>query len=99
MTQPPMTQPPPVPPHADHPPESIAAGPMSARPSAPAPPGSKVIEGTVQKLRAELANVKEKPRQARLLGEIGELEERVGDEPAAARDYLAAFNADPLFRE
>jgi tetratricopeptide (TPR) repeat protein len=65
----------------------------------PAPPGSKAIEGTVQKLRAELANVTEKPRQARLLGEIGELEERVGDEPAAARDYLAAFNADPLFRE
>src|ERR1700728_1842343 len=95
MSQPPMSQPPPVP----LPTESIAAGPMSARPSMPAPPGSKAIEGTVQKLRAELANVTEKPRQARLLGEIGELEERVGDEPAAARDYLAAFNADPLFRE
>jgi hypothetical protein len=27
------------------------------------------------------------------------LHERAGDEPAAARDYLAAFNADPVFRE
>jgi predicted Zn-dependent protease len=27
------------------------------------------------------------------------LAERTGDEPAAARDYLAAFNADPAFRE
>jgi tetratricopeptide (TPR) repeat protein len=71
---------------------------MSARPAA-ASPASKAIEGTVQKLRSELANQREKPRQARLLGEIGELEERVGDEPAAARDYLAAFNTDPQFRE
>ncbi|MEO7110751.1 MAG: tetratricopeptide repeat protein, partial [Polyangiaceae bacterium] len=38
-------------------------------------------------------------RQARLHAEIGELEERAGDEPGAARDYLAAFNADPTFRE
>ena len=29
----------------------------------------------------------------------GEIEERIGDEPGAARDYLAAFNADSTFRE
>src|SRR5450755_3119264 len=100
MSQPPTSQPPQVAPPSGIPStESIAAGPMSARPSAPPSLASKAIEGTVAKLRAELANAREKPRQARLLGEIGELEERAGDEPGAARDYLAAFNADPLFRE
>lgn len=93
--------------------ESIAAGPPSQssvpqisasqapdgqyRPSSA--PGSKARESTVAKLRAELAAATDRPRQARLLGEIGELEEYGGDEPGAARDYLAAFNADPLFRE
>jgi tetratricopeptide (TPR) repeat protein len=71
---------------------------MSRRPSV-APGAAKAIEGTVAKLRAELNAASEKPRQSRLLGEIGELEERVGEEPGAARDYLAAFNADPQFRE
>jgi tetratricopeptide (TPR) repeat protein len=51
------------------------------------------------RLRAELRMATGRPRQARLLGEIGEIEERSGDEPGAARDYLAAFNADPQFRE
>jgi tetratricopeptide (TPR) repeat protein len=50
-------------------------------------------------LRSEVAATDAKPRQARLLGEVGEIEERNGDEPSAARDYLAAFNADPTFRE
>ena len=50
-------------------------------------------------LRAEIQKTQEKVRQARLLGEAGEVAEREGDEPAAARDYLAAFNADPTFRE
>src|SRR5690606_36049474 len=36
---------------------------------------------------------------ALLLHELGALEEAQGEEPAAARDYLAAFNADPQFRE
>jgi tetratricopeptide (TPR) repeat protein len=34
-----------------------------------------------------------------LLLELANLEERAGDEPAAARDYLAAYNADPSYRE
>ncbi len=50
-------------------------------------------------LRAEIGAAQDKPRQARLLGEAGEIAEREGDEPIAARDYLAAFNADPTFRE
>ncbi len=53
----------------------------------------------VEWLRAEVAASDSKPRQARLLGEVGEIEERNSDEPGAARDYLAAFNADPTFRE
>ena len=50
-------------------------------------------------MRAELAATTDRPRQGRLLMQVAELEERIGDEPAAARDYLAAFNADPAFRE
>ncbi|HEX7664815.1 MAG TPA: hypothetical protein VF407_09900, partial [Polyangiaceae bacterium] len=59
----------------------------------------QAAEGTLANLRAEVAQTSDKSRQARLHAEIGELEERGGDEPGAARDYLAAFNADPTFRE
>ncbi len=78
--------------------DSIAAGPPPS-PRSPSAPPTPSHESTVAKLRKELTAVTDRPRQARLLGEIGELEERAGDEPGAARDYLAAFNADPLFRE
>jgi hypothetical protein len=57
------------------------------------------IDRTVRRLRAELAVAHDRTRQSRLLAEIADLEERAGDEPAAARDYLAAYNADPAFRE
>ncbi len=50
-------------------------------------------------LRSEISATQDKARQARLLGEAGEIAEGEGDEPTAARDYLAAFNADPTFRE
>jgi len=59
-------------------------------------------EGTVapiDRLRAELAAVDDKAAQARLLHECGILLEKAGEEPAAAKDFLAAFNADPQFRE
>lgn len=59
----------------------------------------QAAEGALGNLRAEVAQASDKSRQARLHAEIGELEERGGDEPGAARDYLAAFNADPTFRE
>jgi tetratricopeptide (TPR) repeat protein len=86
-------------PEAVHPRDPIALGAPSHSPPAHASTSTSPPDGTVAKLRAELAAVTDRPRQARLLGEIGELEERAGDEPGAARDYLAAFNADPLFRE
>jgi tetratricopeptide (TPR) repeat protein len=51
------------------------------------------------RLRAEHAAQAERGTQALLLHECGVLEETRGEEPVAARDYLAAFNADPQFRE
>lgn len=59
-------------------------------------------EGTVapiDRLRAELAAIDDKAIQARLLHECGILLEKGGEEPAAAKDFLAAFNSDPQFRE
>jgi len=50
-------------------------------------------------IRAELAAVADSARQARLLADIAEAEERAGDRAAALRDYLAAHQADPAFRE
>lgn len=53
----------------------------------------------VARLRAELAAQSDKASQGILLHETAVLEEVAGEEPVAARDYLAAFNADPQFRE
>src|SRR5580658_8059068 len=95
MPDPPLSQPPP----SVYPsPESTSVGPRSRRLSM-TPAATQATERTLAKLRAELSMVTLRPRQARLLGEIGEVEESAGDEPGAARDYLAAFNADPQFRE
>src|SRR3954465_14850205 len=55
--------------------------------------------GLVTRLRTELAAQQDKSLQALLLHELAVLEEQRGEEPIAARDYLAAFNADPQFRE
>ncbi len=65
----------------------------------PTADAARAVEGTLKRLRAEYAGSPDKSQKARLLTEIGELEERAGDEPGAARDYLAAFNTDPSFRE
>lgn len=77
--------------------------PLTSTPSQ-APPGTRTdaaeaMQETVRRLRAELGATHDRGRQARLLTSIADLEERAGDEPAAARDYLAAFNADAVFRE
>ncbi len=80
------------------PPESLPATPSRAPPP-PASGALAAVESTVRRLRAEHAASPDRSRQARLLSEIAELEERAGDEPAAARDYLAAYNADATFRE
>lgn len=51
------------------------------------------------RLRAEQSEQQDRQLQALLLHELGALEEVGGEEPTAARDFLAAFNADPQFRE
>jgi tetratricopeptide (TPR) repeat protein len=77
--------------------------PPTATSSQVAPPAvaavTLAVEQLAQRLRAELAATTDRSRQARLLLELANLEERSGDEPAAARDYLAAYNADPSYRE
>ncbi len=91
-----MSHSPITPPTSVSPPDPIGAASKAPPPSVDA---LNAIEGTVKRLRAELTGTHDKSRQARLLMEIGEIEERAGDEPGAARDYLAAFNAAPDFRE
>ena len=59
----------------------------------------EAIAAAVGRLRAEVDATTERTRKARLLNEAGEIQERGGDEPGAARDYLAAYNADTSFRE
>jgi lipopolysaccharide biosynthesis regulator YciM len=59
----------------------------------------EAIAAAVHRLRAEVDATTDRGRKARLLNEAGEIQERGGDEPGAARDYLAAYNADTSFRE
>ncbi len=80
------------------PPEPLTSTP-SRLPPPPPPEALAALESTVRRLRTELAATGDRARHARLLAEIADLEERGGDEPAAARDYLAAYNADSTFRE
>jgi tetratricopeptide (TPR) repeat protein len=58
-----------------------------------------LVPVTIQKLRAEQTASDSPAREASLLHEIGVLEEATGDGIAAARDQLAAVNAEPEFTE
>ncbi len=51
------------------------------------------------RLRGEIAASQDRGLHALLLHEVGVLHEVGGEEPLAARDYLAAYNADADFRE
>ncbi len=77
--------------------------PLTSTPSRIPPPLNAEARGalaeTVRRLRAELSATSDAGRQARLLTEIGDAQERAGDEPAATRDYLAAYSADSTFHE
>src|SRR5579864_8863975 len=59
----------------------------------------EAVAAAVSRLRAEVDATGDRSRKARLLDESGEIQERGGDEQGAARDYLAAYNADTSFRE
>jgi hypothetical protein len=91
---------PPNPPTFSQHQDTLLVDQMGASRAPPPPPDAlKEVEGLVARLHAEAAGASDRTRKARLLCEIAELEERAGDEPAAARDYLASFNAEATFRE
>jgi tetratricopeptide (TPR) repeat protein len=80
--------------------ESSAPPAPRAETGASAGPALAVQAGpSITRLRAELALAADSNRQARLLDDLADLEEQAGDQPSAARDYLAAYNASPTFRE
>ncbi len=70
-------------------------------PAAPAVPTSPGDGGGLALgwLRAELAATPDPTRQARLLADIAEAEEKAGDPAGALRDFLLAHEADPSLRE
>ena len=63
------------------------------------PRESKPKPAYLEKLREEIASTEDRSTQALLLHEAGAIHEAAGEEATAARDYLAAFNADAHFRE
>src|SRR5580658_9781413 len=74
--------------------------PLTSTPSrSPPSEALAMLAETVRRLRAEVAATPDPARQARLLAEIGECQEREGDDPGATRDYLAAYAADASFGE
>lgn len=54
---------------------------------------------SIARLREEYEAAESETTRAVLLHELGVLEERAGDESGAARDHLAAINAEPEFSE
>src|ERR1700735_2614710 len=80
------------------PPEPLTSTSSRVPPPLSAEMQSALAE-SVRRLRAELSATSDASRQARLLTEIGEVQERGGDDPAATRDYLAAYSADSTFHE
>jgi cellulose synthase operon protein C len=85
-------------PTLSQPPEPLTTAPSLPPPTTPVEVPLAAQE-MMQRVRAELGATTDRSRQARLLMEVANLEERSGDEPAAARDYLAAYNADQDMRE
>ncbi|HXX70556.1 MAG TPA: tetratricopeptide repeat protein [Polyangiaceae bacterium] len=78
-------------------PASTSSG--APTPTAPAFKPQSASDQTLGSLRAELDAELGATRRARLLAEIAEIEERNGDDSAAVRDYFAAYESDPAFRE
>jgi cellulose synthase operon protein C len=77
---------------------------MSDSPRSPShptsfPPGPSATSPAAVYLRAEQATATDPQHKALLLHELGVVEERAADEMGAAREFLAAFNSYPQFRE
>lgn len=79
-------------------PAAIAHAGVSQMPPAPSE-ATQAVSAAVGRLRAEVDATTDRARKSRLLAEAAEIQERGGDEPGAARDYLAAYNADTSYRE
>lgn len=62
-------------------------------------PDPGLVTATIERLREEHERAESSSLRALLLHEIALLEERMGDEGAAARDQLSAVNEQPEFRE
>jgi tetratricopeptide (TPR) repeat protein len=62
-------------------------------------PGPVVVRPDIADLHAEIGVADNPGAKSVLLYELGLLEERLDDDMGAAREYLAAFNAQPEFRE
>jgi cellulose synthase operon protein C len=77
---------------------TISPPTAASTPTQPSQPLSPSDE-TLRRLRAEIDATGDAARRARLLAEVAELEECDGDDAAAARDYLAAYEVEPSFRE
>src|SRR5215469_13655097 len=87
-------------PPSDAPPEPrTSAPPATASSAPPSQPPAPSSDETIRRLRAEAGATNDRGRKARLLSEMAEIEERTGDVAGAARDDLAAYDADPTFRE
>src|SRR5690606_29620843 len=62
-------------------------------------PDPGLVTATIERLREEHERAESSSLRALLLHEIALLEERTGDEGAAARDQLSAINEQPDYRE
>lgn len=80
---------------ASNSPISTNAGPSAP----PASLGGTDVQLEVARLRAEVELARDSLRQARLLYEIGELEESAGHHAEATAAYRAAYEAEPEFHE
>lgn len=81
-------------------PDSNRPVPSPAGPSVPpAPLGAGEVQLAATRLRAEVELARDSLRRARLLYEIGELEETAGRHAEATAAYLAAHDAEPEFHE
>lgn len=74
----------------------------SFQPQAPQPstnqPSPDIVAARIGVIRAELERAGDPALRAALHYEIARNTERLGDESATVREYLASYNADPTFR-
>ena len=75
------------------------SSPERSTTSGPPKAAVEALTAAAVRLQAEHDAASEDAARSVLLHEIASLFERSGDDPGAARDYLAAFNADSEFRE